>query len=1029
MKGKRLLILGAAFALGLSACASAIKITRTNPLREGETITYDATSFSELATGDVGVIVGNNGSNYALSNNNGTSSAPTAVAVVALNGKLSGTIPDTVLWTVTVSDSGYQFTVTDDPDENKLYCTNTNNGIRVGTNANNVFTIDSQSNYLLNSGTSRYVGIYNSADWRCYTSVNSNIAGQTFSFYKKTVNSGSEPEKVIEELQFVGNPTKTSYYVGENWDLSGISLRAKYEDNSLEVLGSVPELVASNNLSITISPASANSTDITYFHLNGTYLVNSMTVYPRQVNGITVSLKSGSEAKPYTVAEARDAIDNNGDKTGVYATGVVSRIVTAYSTQFNNITYNFSEDGSTSSPQLQAYRGVGGAVSITSESDVLVGDKVVVSGNLKKYNSTYEFDAGNTLVARKHIQSVTIKTAPNKTTYDAGETFSAAGLVLTVNWDADDYADYSYAQYSSMISFNTNALTTSNSGDFAISIFGKTVNQVIVVNDVQAVTSVSVEPASFALEVGKTQQLTTTVTVESGAPQTVNYTSSNASVATVNNNGVVTAVGTGVAKITATSTFDNTKFDSSVVAVINPVDSASTAYNAVMKYSGSTTGNMTATGNASNVGLDAIVFSVDAGAGETTNLPGLNKAGDMRLYSLKSAEATGNGSYFTVSVLDGYEIQYIEIDFAENEQYATVYAGSDVTNGIDGNYSINSTSFKVENGYVSDGSVNPQVHINKITIHYISVGGSTITPDNYLESASSYASIHGVEHTSQDEVMGNITFASLGLTNGVQYSDPFNIGNGGATIKFSGGGNDGKYYTTGSGVRTYGGGSFTIAAPGNISEVVLTWDNTDGCEPTSGNVVNNGEYDPDTKTWSGSAQSITFTRPSGTGHWRLQAVTVTYIGGAFESVDSISLEFGGKISKSNWDAIEDNSDWPINEFGIMLFKTRLDSVPTVKAVYEGTPSKVICVSSTQYGVTLEEDGDNYKFSVKVSISSESNYDIYFCAIPYVVVDGEYYYLGNNMKFSVQTLAKECLENGGSDLSDEALTILKGNLGD
>ena len=33
MKGKRLLILGAAFALGLSACAGATRITRANPLR------------------------------------------------------------------------------------------------------------------------------------------------------------------------------------------------------------------------------------------------------------------------------------------------------------------------------------------------------------------------------------------------------------------------------------------------------------------------------------------------------------------------------------------------------------------------------------------------------------------------------------------------------------------------------------------------------------------------------------------------------------------------------------------------------------------------------------------------------------------------------------------------------------------------------------------------------------------------------------------------------------------------------------
>ena len=54
----------------------------------------------------------------------------------------------------------------------------------VGTkeDGNNVFTI--VDGYLYNDATERYVGIFNSADWRCYTSTGTNIAGQTFAFYK-----------------------------------------------------------------------------------------------------------------------------------------------------------------------------------------------------------------------------------------------------------------------------------------------------------------------------------------------------------------------------------------------------------------------------------------------------------------------------------------------------------------------------------------------------------------------------------------------------------------------------------------------------------------------------------------------------------------------------------------------------------------------------------------------------------------------------------------------------------------------------
>lgn len=117
-----------------------------------------------------------------------------------------------------------------------------------------------------------------------------------------------------------------------------------------------------------------------------------------------------------------------------------------------------------------------------------------------------------------------------------------------------------------------------------------------------------------------------------------------------------------------------------------------------------------------------------------------------------------------------------------------------------------------------------------------------------------------------------ITFADLGLENGVQYSDPFDGGN--FTITFAGGGNDGKYYTTGSGIRIYGGGTITIASDNyKIASIKFTWDGSNA--PTS-DVANPTGYSTTTKTWTGSANSVVLTRPSGSGHWRLQAVTVTY---------------------------------------------------------------------------------------------------------------------------------------------------------
>lgn len=118
---------------------------------------------------------------------------------------------------------------------------------------------------------------------------------------------------------------------------------------------------------------------------------------------------------------------------------------------------------------------------------------------------------------------------------------------------------------------------------------------------------------------------------------------------------------------------------------------------------------------------------------------------------------------------------------------------------------------------------------------------------------------------------GSIVFADLGLENGVQYSDPFDGGD--FTVTFAGGGNDGKYYTTGAGIRVYGGGTMTISAKsGTLKKIVITYDGTN--KPTTADVVDGGTYDPSTGTWTGDAATVVFTRPTGSGHWRVKKIEV-----------------------------------------------------------------------------------------------------------------------------------------------------------
>ena len=135
-----------------------------------------------------------NGNVYALTNGGGTSSAPAATKVTVTNGVIEdlGANATNLVWNVDY-DGGNITIYPDGTTATWLYCTSTNNGVRVGTNTNKIFTIS--GNYLKHTSTGRFVGIYNSQDWRCYTTNtgSSNIANQTLAFYKLETGTSSDP--------------------------------------------------------------------------------------------------------------------------------------------------------------------------------------------------------------------------------------------------------------------------------------------------------------------------------------------------------------------------------------------------------------------------------------------------------------------------------------------------------------------------------------------------------------------------------------------------------------------------------------------------------------------------------------------------------------------------------------------------------------------------------------------------------------------------------------------------------------------
>lgn len=173
------------------------------------------TAADDLTTGDVVVIVDKETSR-AMSNNNGTSSAPSATAVTLSNDKteIRSSVATTLQWVVTVSNGSYQFGVSG--TANYLYATNTNNGLKVGTNTNNVFTLFDKDgvSFLYNTDTKRYIGVYNNQDWRCYTSINDNIKGTVTAIYKLTTSGGGSTAVSTTTTIDYSGITNRDIYIG-----------------------------------------------------------------------------------------------------------------------------------------------------------------------------------------------------------------------------------------------------------------------------------------------------------------------------------------------------------------------------------------------------------------------------------------------------------------------------------------------------------------------------------------------------------------------------------------------------------------------------------------------------------------------------------------------------------------------------------------------------------------------------------------------------------------------------------------------
>lgn len=358
------LSLGAASVLGLSAQT-----------------TYELTPITDLVSGDKVIIVDQTSSN-ALPNAQATTKGSVIVAAVTLNADKSQVTSsaDGLLFTVTVTADGYKFTSAAN-DANDLYCISDNNGVRVAsTTSNNIFSWDAANNKLKNIGQSRYLGVYNNQDWRCYASATqANIKATVTAFYKE-VTAVSETKVTTPKADagsgtYINSVTVTLTCATPDAEISytiGNETKVYTEPFTISESCTVKASATKEGM----EPSDELVLDYVIAHVEG----------------------QGTETDPYTTADALKLIAAGRTDEMVCVKGIVCH-VEEISTQYGNATYNISDNGANEN-FLTIFRGLDiNSVKFTSTDAIQVGDNVVVKGSLINYNNTPELAQGNYLIS------------------------------------------------------------------------------------------------------------------------------------------------------------------------------------------------------------------------------------------------------------------------------------------------------------------------------------------------------------------------------------------------------------------------------------------------------------------------------------------------------------------------------------------------------------------------------------------------------------------------------------------------------
>jgi hypothetical protein len=248
---------------------------------------------------------------------------------------------------------------------------------------------------------------YNENDsWSDYTAALT--ITETKTIYAKGVKGDDESTvSQATATKNLANPTVTvsgdlTLDLDGETSVAAGTLSASVKYNNADVAGATVTWESDDTDIATIDASTGAVTILTIGEVTFTAIYAGNNDYAEATGTKTVTVINskapGTAGNPYTVAHALsviNALNDNGTASGKYVKGIIS-YVGSYNSTYSSITYYISDDG-TESDELYVYSGKGiDGIGFTENTDLRVGDIVVVAGTFKKYvknsTTTPEFD-------------------------------------------------------------------------------------------------------------------------------------------------------------------------------------------------------------------------------------------------------------------------------------------------------------------------------------------------------------------------------------------------------------------------------------------------------------------------------------------------------------------------------------------------------------------------------------------------------------------------------------------------------------